>query len=174
MGERNPEKRTCKRPLGRPSSYIPDHHIPLVKSLMGEFGFNISQLAKVLGISIDTLKLWCNGDQRLVAAISEGRDEFDCRLIEKSLRRRAMGYTTKEERVFCTVIDGEPVVTRVGTYKTYPPETRALMFYLSNRSPKRWRINPQERDNNSDGLRSLITAIEKGLIEPGQSIEGDE
>jgi hypothetical protein len=71
--------------------------------------------------------------------------------IEQALLKRALGFV-QEESVTEEVIDSETgmvkeTAKRRRVSKEVPPDVRALLFWLKNRRPDRWK----ERNGNQDG-----------------------
>lgn len=101
-----------------------------------EYGLTNDGLAKLFEVTLACLNLWKVKHVSFMDAIKKGKDDWDTVGIEKSLRRRARGYsyteTTKEPE------DGEMVVTKE-VIKHMAPETGAMCFWLKNRQPGRWR-----------------------------------
>lgn len=85
-----------------------------------------------------------------------GRKKTDAPLdeIESALLKRALGFTL-EESTSEDIVDkrtGESMETakRRVTKKSVPPDVRALLFWLKNRRPERWRDRievPAERED---------------------------
>lgn len=124
----------AKKKRGRPSVFKKDH-IRLAKEI-SRFGLTDEETATVLGISLATLKIWKNKHSDFLAALNEGKDFYDNRVV-RALRERSIGYSHPEEKIFYNTKTGE--VVRVPTTKHYPPDPTSMIFWLKNRKPKEWR-----------------------------------
>lgn len=130
-----------KRAVGRPSEF----HDELINEAI-EFtlaGATDYELAEHLGIHLSTLYRWKHEQPKFREAVQHAKDVLDSR-VEASLFSRAVGFTHKTEKVFCT--DG--VVTRVPTLEYVIPDTGAQLNWLKNRQPDRWR---DKQDINLSG-----------------------
>ncbi|WP_052700089.1 hypothetical protein [Methylocucumis oryzae] len=93
------------------------------------------EIAGALGLNVATLTgEWFRDYPDFHTAIKEGRIHADAN-IGSALYDRAMGYFAPEIKVF--VIDGNVVEHEV--MKHYPPDYKALQFWLTNRQAERWK-----------------------------------
>jgi hypothetical protein len=121
-------------PPGRPTKYTDDMPKRAHK-LCREAGFTDEQLAAAFGVALSRIKEWKVKRPEFQDAIKRGKDDFDSGTVEKSLLRRALGYSHPEDKIFND--NGTPLI--VTTTKHYPPDTTAMIFWLKNRQPERWR-----------------------------------
>jgi len=87
--------------------------------------------------------------------------------VEQSLFKRALGYQTKE----IVHKDGKPVQV---TIKEYAPDPVSCIFWLKNRSPKRWRDVVEMKHTLADRMSRAHDAIaerERGMITAGSGME---
>lgn len=98
-------------------------------------GADLPDVAKEIGVGLATIKRWMAEHDEFRAAIKRGKDRFDTNNIEGALRCRAMGCQVPETKVFC--FQGEIIREEVTKY--YPPDVAAIVFWLKNRQPDRWR-----------------------------------
>jgi len=108
-------------------------------ALLAEEGFTNEQIAKALGICLDTFYVWKREHVEFAYAIQDARlpslDE-----VEAALYRRALGYEYEEVTTETTVVNG----TEVGekkvkvTKKQMAPSETAQKFILPNRRKARW------------------------------------
>lgn len=143
---RTPKKEKRRGPK---SKYNPDIHNKLVEGL-AEVGFTDEQIAKKLNVSRSTLSLWKTKHSEFAKMLQKAKDEFDTRVVEQSLLKRAIGYsyveTTRELQAENDEGFGEDsessiqtlVVTKKVT-KQVAPDVTAQIFWLKNRQPERWR-----------------------------------
>ena len=137
-----------KRGPGRPSNYDPTKHPTAATFLANQFGMTNQHIADAFMISINTLDHWIEDHPEFRQAIKAGRDNWDTGQVETTLLRRAMGYPyteTKVKEVLVEGMDAEGVAVavparEVTTFnKTMAPNMTAIIFWLKNRQPERWR-----------------------------------
>lgn len=139
--------------MARPSKYKDDYPDQAFKLCL--LGATDMQLADFFEVSITTIYNWKNDHSEFLDALNRAKSIQD-QEVEKSLLQRAMGYVTKETKVFC--YKGEILSEEVDKY--YPPDSTALIFWLKNRQPEKWR---DKRDVNleSEDPISLSVTINK-------------
>jgi hypothetical protein len=94
------------------------------------------ELAKKLNISIQTLNEWKETYPELMRLIEENSEYYDDK-VEQALIKRALGYEYEETEIVASK-DGK--TSRVKKIKKeVPPDTSAIIFWLKNRKPKKWR-----------------------------------
>jgi hypothetical protein len=170
MAKKEIVKAGDKHPGGAPSLYKEEFCQQAL--VMTRLGATDQDLADCFGVCVRTIAYWKNEKEEFLQAIKKGKDEFDTERVEGALRHRALGYDYPEEKIFCK--NGK--VTRAKTVKHCPPDTAALIFWLKNRDPGRWR-DKQEIDHTTKG-ESLnnaaspeqLTKAKKSIIE---RIRGD-
>jgi hypothetical protein len=97
-------------------------------------GLKDDEIAASFDISPRTLANWKDRHPEFMQALKKGKEQADAD-IANSLYHRAKGYSKK-------VI--EPVVTKDGVIEIektiyYPPDTTAIIYWLKNRQPHKWR-----------------------------------
>lgn len=111
-----------------------------------EAGMTDIQLAKLFGVGKTTVNMWKKKYPEFYDSILQGRDLFDSSKVERSLLKRALGYsyteTTKEPVEVPDPETGEvkrelQQVKKVT--KHIPPEPSAARYWLNNRQPARWK-----------------------------------
>lgn len=122
-----PHKKT-----GRPSAFKPEY-VKQAADLCG-LGATDEQLAQFFGVNVRRIYAWKKANPEFQQAIKSAKDDLD-RKVERSLFERAMGYKHKAVKIF--QYEGSPVI--VPYTEIYPPDTAAMIFWLKNRQPKRWR-----------------------------------
>lgn len=120
-------------------------------------GLTDEQLSEKMGITPATLYDWKNKYPEISEALKKGKEVVDIQ-VENSLLKRALGYEYTEERIEISEKDGKKVIQ---TVKQVIPDTTAIIFWLKNRRPGKWRSDPQENGNTAQaGAHSaLIAAI---------------
>lgn len=89
------------------------------------------EICKILSIAPSKFNLWKHKDTIWWEALKESKVNSDSE-VEKSLRKRAMGYDVVETHI---TKEGQAIETN----KHIPPDTVACIFWLKNREPERWR-----------------------------------
>lgn len=117
-----------------------------------------------MGINTKTLWEWCNTYPPICNAIKKGREVVDY-MVENALVKRALGYEWDEKTIEVSEKDGtrEKTVTR-----NVPPDTAALIFYLKNRLPAKWRDKPVEETASTHDTSQLMAEIRARMQGGGQ------
>lgn len=98
-------------------------------------GLTHDQIAHNIGISRETLRIWCKNHPAIVAAIKKGKEVVDY-AVENALLKKALSG-----------------------------DTTAQIFWLCNRRRDRWHRNPQEvgaEQQEDDGLFEAVAKAVKG------------
>lgn len=126
-------------------------YIPMVYNICKETGATDAQLANIFGIARKTIYRWMNKEKDFKEQIQKGRDYYNTQGVEKALMRIAQGYeykeimiqkksiVFKESKAAGALTVPAVEITERETIKTQKPDTVALMFFLQNRSPDRWK-----------------------------------
>ena len=121
-------------------------------------GLTEPEIAKVLGVTRQTLNNWRRTQPGFFDAIVRGKEPADAK-VARSLFERANGYSHPE--IVITSFQGEITKTRVT--KHYPPDTNAASLWLRNRQPARWRAQPDPADGTDVPLPISVTVkVEDG------------
>lgn len=85
--------------------------------------------------------------------------------VEESLLKRAMGYNYDEETY--ELIEGELLLTKRVT-KHVAPDTKAILAWLYNRLPNRWRAiqEPLEATQYTETIKSILVAMKEVAEDP--------
>ncbi len=118
--------------VGRPTKFFPQY-IEQAKVLASK-GFTDIDMAEAFMVSEATIHNWKTEHPEFLESLKDGKAMIDDN-VEKSLLQRALGYSHREEKVFCS--EGQ-IVTHE-TVKHYPPESGAAKLWLTNRRPDVWR-----------------------------------
>jgi hypothetical protein len=129
---------------GRPTKYKKEFVEQAYK--LCALGATDIEVADFFKVCEDTVNNWKHEHDEFFVSIKKGKDKFDSEKIEGALKHRALGYDHPEVKI--NVVDHAIVKTAVT--KHYPPETTALIFWLKNRNPERWR-DKQEIDHTTKG-----------------------
>jgi len=159
-------------PTGRPTVYQ-EHYPKKAYEFCAEYGFTDKKLARVFDVSEQTLNSWKKQHPEFLESLRAGKDEYDSDRIEKSLRRRARGFsyteTTRELSANPDPVTGEGkliITKKVGRF--IPPDTPAIKLWLCNRRPDRWR---DKQDLDLGG--SVIVMKPADIQKPANSGIGD-
>ena len=119
-------------------------------------------LAEYFGVSEQTIELWIRTNPEFKAAATKGKDEFNVKRAEGALIHAALGYTTKETKVF---YDKDLGVVEHTIDKHYPPNTTALTFFLKNRDAGRWKETQTiDMDVDVDKLKQAFGIVDVGKL----------
>lgn len=122
-------------------------------------GLSDEQIAQKIGISPSTYYQWQINYPEFSDAIKKGKAPVDFE-VENALLKRARGYTVTEtvEEMY-----RDPETNRITSQhirritKEIPPDVGAIVFWLKNRKPGRWRDKVEMApDSSNELLQSLI------------------
>lgn len=124
-----------------------------VLSAWARAGKTDEQIAKLIGISRSTLAEWKKNHGSIREALSTGK-EFANSMVENSLYKKALGFSVPVKKAFKVrkVIydetgrkkeEKEELETIEETHYV-EPDTKAIMFWLSNRMPEFWSMKQTE------------------------------
>lgn len=114
---------------------------------------------KNVGISKTAWWGWYKESDALRKACANAKEVADI-TVEDALYRRAIGYNYWEER--WDLIEGE--LTLVQKYKKHvPPDVKAIMQWLFNRLPNRWRAlqEPLESTQYVETVKNILVAMKE-------------
>lgn len=109
--------------------------VDLCCALVKQFGATQKQMARVLGCTHVTISNWKKAHPDFKAKLRTAWDFFNSEKTEKSLIRRANGYSWTQTRI--QIVDGKRIVTTKNVH--VPPDPACIKFYLTNRATDRWR-----------------------------------
>lgn len=158
------EDSPVSRPLGRPTSYQPRY--AKIAEILCRQGATDSVLADAFGVSIMQTQRWQSMYPEFGDAVRKGKSEVYDPLIERALAQRALGYSVDCEEVKVNK-DGD--IIRYQVRKHFPPDTTAMIFWLKNRQPTRWRdvwkIDHSGKVDTSNLTSEQVLAEIKGEME---------
>ncbi|MFO1082649.1 MAG: helix-turn-helix domain-containing protein [Reyranellaceae bacterium] len=122
---------------GRPTLYCEEfaeqaHRLCLMGAINDD-------LARAFEVSTRTIENWLRSQPVFREAVRRGREMADGD-VAHGLYRRAVGYTYLANKVLAT--EGEAVTVPYEVHCL--PDTRAAIFWLRNRQPRRWRNPPAD------------------------------
>ena len=141
---------------GKYQEWITDNGLLLLEGWARD-GLTNEQIAEKIGISRETLRVWCNSYSVISATLKRGKEVVD-RQVENALLKRALGYKydeiTKELSVDPDTGKERLKVTKIVT-KEVQPDTTAQIFWLKNRKPDEWRAKRDVEDGDKVELERL-------------------
>lgn len=141
---------------GRPSKYRDEFAQQAYKLCL--LGHTDAELAEFFDVAESTVNEWKQQHEEFSESIKRGKAIADAEVVE-SLFKRATGYS-HDDTHFSTY---EGVVTETPTTKHYPPDPTALIFWLKNRQPKKWR-DKHEVAVETNGVQRIRRDEESGDI----------
>lgn len=141
-------------------------------------GLTFEQIAKNIGCTPQTLRIWRQTHPSIYSAIKKGAEVVDLE-VEDALRKRAVGYTVTETKKIVQEVDGARTIKQEIIERHIPPDTAAAIFWLKNRCSERWsNVEPstkrkqvaearlaeerlKELSTDKDGDVNIIIDIEK-------------
>lgn len=116
------------------------------------FGATDTQICKVLEISEPTFNDWKSREPEFFKSLKAAKDGADAQ-VELSLLKKATGCTTIEIK---EVSYGGGVSETTTTTKQHAPDTTAMIFWLKNRQPEKYR---DKQTIEHEGTLELPTPI---------------
>ncbi len=146
---------------GKYQEWISDPDKKILLSGWARDGLTDEEIAKNIGISRSTLSEWKKKYPDISDTLKKGKEIVD-KEVEESLLKKAKGYTVKLKKTFKLkkVTYGatgrkekEEEYLEVGEDEVHiPADTLAIIFWLKNRMPDKWKDRKIEMDrDSSDG-----------------------
>lgn len=107
-----------------------------------------------MGIRRTTLYEWSNRFPDIANTLKKGKAPVD-QQVENALLKRALGYDYEETITEMEEVGGKPKKHIRRVSKHMPGDTTAMIFWLKNRRPDRWR-DKQDVSVNSEPVRIMI------------------
>lgn len=164
------------------------HVLPYLEQIAGwaEKGATIKEIAAKLNVAYSSLRKYLDlgnqGDERYVAlsaAFKEAAEVPDDN-VEASLYKKTQGYNAKVlknykvKRIEYDETTGKKIreyeeMVEVFDEVHVPADTNAIIFWLTNRLPKKWKHKPVEEqdEDNGGGVVELPAVMEN----PGPPVE---
>lgn len=146
-----------KAKVGRPTKYNPSYC--KIAKKMTELGAIDTEIAEALDVDVATFYRWRNQHPEFCESLKIGKEHIDDR-VEATLLRRAVGYTQEQVKIF--QYQGAELV--VPYTEIVQPDTTAMIFWLKNRRPDKWRQAP-EPDESSEPPPLNITFEVRQAVE---------
>src|SRR5262245_45123930 len=139
-------KASTQKPPGRPTKYRPEHCRQA--TMLCKLGATDEEMAKAFGVNEATLYRWQKTHPEFRKAIRAGKLVADMKVVA-SLHSIAMGFEYDEVQPIKLKetqysFEGKKVseiekVEIVKMRRIMPPETAAIMFWLTNRQKEKWK-----------------------------------
>ena len=134
-------------------------------------GLTNEQIAANMGITRETLRVWCITYSAISATLKRGKAVVDIQ-VENALLKRALGYTYKEvtrEKIFNPETGQYELMPTKEVTKEVVPDTTAQIFWLKNRKPEQWRdkrdVSVEGELNTNNPFAGLSTDELRKIIE---------
>ena len=143
--------------MARPdlSKYHP--WFPELARWMAQNGLTLPDVARELGVHLNTLKKWRRERPDFAEALNLGRDLADAR-VQDSLYQRAIGLKTSLK-----TMNKAGDVVEIDLYEK--PDVTACIFWLKNRRPEMWRDVTRQEHTGRDGQPIEVKQQRGDLIE---------
>lgn len=121
-------------------------------------GLTDEDIAHNIGINVRTLYRWKKTNEQICQSIKKGKEVADY-IVENALYKRALGYTTviHEDKLDKDGYVHEGLKREVHI----PGDVGAMVFWLKNRKPDKWRDKPQESTNNETKKVVIVNDLPK-------------
>jgi len=143
-----------KPKMGAPSKYK-EEYVEQVEKLY-RLGSKDTQVADFFNVTEQTLHNWKASRPDFLESIRAGKDYWDGEAIEKSLCKRAMGYTVEEEKHEEGTAGTKTTITK----RHIPASDTAMIYWLNNRSRGRFK-QKQEVEHSGEGITFNVTYTAK-------------
>lgn len=127
-------------------------------------GIPVAKIATdYIGISGRAFQKWREESPRMQESVLVAK-EVSQLSVEEALWKRATGYDYWEETH--ELVEGQLVLTKK-TKKHMPPDVKAIMHYLYNRMPNRWRAiqEPLESTQYVETVRNILVAMQEVSVQ---------
>jgi hypothetical protein len=118
-------------------------------------GLSDKQIAMNLGIAYSTFREYRDKHSALSAILKKGKESSN-KQVENALFKRALGYDYEEviEELITNDITGiEELKVVKKVTKVAHPDTTAIIFWLKNRMPDKWKNDPHKVDIDKEVLK---------------------
>ncbi len=142
----------------------------LIISGMCRKGWTNEEIAEYIGIAVSTYYEWIKKYPEFSEAVGEGK-EYSVATVENALYQKACGIEkeiTEKETVSVDVVDksGKKMGTRTTTKERknvvyIAPDTKAAIFYLTNRAGDDWKQKQQTELTGSLNIDANIKAVDR-------------
>lgn len=126
-------------------------------------GLTDEEIAGKMGIVRSTLYDWKKKYKDISDALKKGKEVVDYE-AENALYKAGLGGYVEEEKTYISEVNGV-VTKRKEIYKRYiKPDVAALIFWLKNRKPDKWRDKPKDlTETTEEKIANIFADIDKDL-----------
>ena len=143
---------------GRPTAYRSEYDAQAAK--LCALGATDADLAGFFGVTETTVNNWKLAHQTFLESLRRSKDDLDAK-VEHSLARRALGWKQKAVKITVHAESGHTTVTPY--VERFPGDTTAMIFWLKNRQPERWRDRSTVEHDVTGKLAAHMRAAEDRL-----------
>lgn len=122
-------------------------------------GLTDEQIAKNLGIAVDTFYRYKNKYSEFSEVLKKGKEVADIE-VENALFKRAIGYKYKEVIKEVKEIDGKKSTYIKEVVKEMPGDVGAQIFWLKNRKSSKWK-DKQDIDIEDNNVSITINGVKR-------------
>lgn len=124
-------------------------------------GLTDEQISRNIGIAIRTFYEWQERYPQFRQAIKKGKAPVDLQ-VENALLKRALGYEYEETITEIEQIEEGKQKTHVRRIKKQmPPDVGAIVFWLKNRRPNKWRDKIEAAPEIANDLLQSLMELER-------------
>lgn len=145
---------------GKYQEWLTDDGLTILRGWARD-GLTDEQIARNMDISKETFYRWKRDFSDFSNALKKGKEIVDNE-VEESILKSAMGYMVTETKVE-HMPDGKEKITEQERH--IPPNVTALIFWLKNRRPEKWR---DKRDVNMGTTETPSVNIKIQPVKPKQ------
>jgi hypothetical protein len=134
--------------------------------VLAKAGLTNDEIAVSIGMTSNKFKSMLDKHPDFRELLNEAKEDPNHK-VEQSLFKRALGYQVKE----IVQKAGKPVQV---TIKEFAPDPISCIFWLKNRSPKRWRDVVEHKHSLADRMGRAHEAVaerSRGMLTAGEGME---
>lgn len=128
------------RSIFYPDGVREETEFKLLAELIAE-GYTDAQVAKFYGVSRITIGNWKSNHEEIRQVWADNQ-ALPIAKVVRSLYEAANGYELMETKTFVS----EGRILKEEVLKKVPPDTRAAIFFLTNKDPKNWKTVVTQRN----------------------------
>ncbi len=147
------KKKEVKEISGRKTKYDPNT-FPLLAEGYARDGLADYQISKNLGVSIDSFYKYKKRYPEFAEALKKGRKPVNIE-VENALLKKAIGYEYEKTKTVKKIVDGKQTVEVHKETVVVSPSEAAIIFWLKNRLPKKWRDKQKEEEEEGKGFTTI-------------------
>lgn len=118
---------------GRPTAYQAAHAEQARRLAL--LGFTDLQMAEFFGVAESTFHLWKQRHKDFSESIKSGKAVADAHVAEGLYKAATGGHTVTDTKT----VSGDDGTVRTTEVREVPPSVSAMIFWLKNRQPEKWR-----------------------------------